>query len=329
MSDKEDPPLKLGSGQFVFEEVEGWAKLPEGWDLGEVPGIAVDSQNRVYALCRAENPVVIFDREGRYLSSWGKGFFKRPHMIFIGSDDSVYCVDDAGHRVHKFTSDGQLLMSLAPQNGVADTGYVNSDYKSIVRAGPPFNTPTDVAVSPDATILVSDGYGNARVHKFTSDGKLLLSWGAPGDGVSKFNLPHGVYVDPEGRVYVADRQNSRIQIFSLQGEFLDQWEEVWWPNSLCQDVQQNFYVAEIGGIFMFGHEASLEKPAARMTVRSPDGTIVSEWSAEDPYGKGRFFAPHSVALDSYGDIYVGEVTFSYSRHQAPSDAKVLRKYVRK
>ena len=320
--------MKLGSGQFLFEEAEGWAKLPEGWDLGEVPGIAVDSQDRVYAFCRADTPVVIFNREGRYLASWGRGLFTRPHMIYIGPDDSVYCVDDQGHRVHKFTPDGRLLMTVAPSDGVADTGYSNSDYRSIVRSGPPFNTPTDVALAPDGTIFVSDGYGNARVHKFTPDGELLLSWGDPGDGPSQFHLPHGVYVDHGGRVYIADRQNSRIQIFSPQGEFLNQWKEVWWPNTLCQDRQQNFCVAEIGGIFMFGGEARSDKPAARMTVRAADGTILSEWCDEDPYGKGRFFAPHSVAVDSHGDIYVGQVTLSYSNRQAPPGSKVLRKYVR-
>ena len=164
-------------------------------------------------------------------------------MIFIGPDDSVFCVDDNGHRVHKFTPEGKLLMTLAPSNGVADTGYNGTDHQSILRSGPPFNTPTDVALAPDGNLFVSDGYGNARVHKFSADGQLLLSWGDPGEGPSQFNQPHGVYVDPEGKVYVADRQNSRIQIFSPQGEFLDQWTEVWWPNALCQDRQQNFCVA--------------------------------------------------------------------------------------
>ena len=320
--------MKLGSGQLTFEEAEGWAKLPEGWDLGEVPGIAVDSKDRVYAFCRAENPVVIFGRDGRYLGSWGKGVFVRPHMIFIGPDDSVFCVDDNGHRVHKFTPEGKLLMTLAPSNDVADTGYNGTDHQSILRSGPPFNTPTDVALAPDGSLFVSDGYGNARVHKFSADGQLLLSWGDPGEGPSQFNQPHGVYVDPEGKVYVADRQNSRIQIFSPQGEFLDQWTEVWWPNALCQDRQQNFCVAEIGGIFMYGREARLDKPAARMTVRAADGSILAEWCEEDPYGTGRFFSPHSVAVDSHGDIYVGQVTYSYTKRQAPPGSKVLRKYVR-
>ena len=321
--------MKLGSGQFVFEEVEGWAKPPLECKLGEVPGIAVDSQDRVYAFCRAENPVVIFDRDGNYLNSWGQGFFTRPHMIFIAPDDSVYCVDDQGHRIKKFTPNGELLMTLQPQDGVPDTGYVPPDHLDVLRSGPPFNTPTDVALSPQGEIYVSDGYGNSRVHKFTNNGDLLLSWGEPGSQPSEFNLPHGVYVDPEGQVYIADRANCRIQIFSDQGTFISQWKEVWWPNSLCQDNERNFYVAEIGGIFMAGEKARLDEPGARMTIRSPEGEILSEWSEEDPYGEGRFFSPHSVALDSRGDIYVGQVTFSYTKGQAPPNAKVLTKYVRR
>ena len=107
--------MKVGSGKFVFEEAEGWAQLPKGWNLGEVPGVAVDSQDRLFAFCRSEHPVVIFDRNGRFLESWGDGMFVCPHMIFIGPDDSVYCVDAQGHRVKKFTPDGKLLMTLAPR----------------------------------------------------------------------------------------------------------------------------------------------------------------------------------------------------------------------
>ena len=320
--------VKLGSGKFIYEEVEGWAQLPPDWDLGEVPGIAVDSQDRVYAFCRSEHPVVVFERDGRFLGSWGEGMFVRPHMILIGPDDAVYCVDDEGHRVHKCTTDGKLLMTIAPQNGVAETGYVPPDWKTVQRGGPPFNRPTDVALSPEGDIYVSDGYGNARVHKFTAEGRLLRSWGEPGDQPGQFHQPHCVFVDRQGRVYVGDRQNQRIQIFSAEGEFLTQWNDIWWPDGICQDAEQNLYVGEVGGIFMFGQEARLDQRGARITVRDLEGNVQSEWGEEDPHGAGRFFAPHGVALDSRGDLYVGEVTFSYSHRQAPPDAKVLRKYAR-
>ena len=320
--------MKVGSGKFIYEEVEGWAQVPEGWKLGEVPGIAVDSQDRIFAFCRSPHPVVIFDRDGRFLGSWGEGMFNRPHMIFIGPDDCVYCVDDEGHRVTKFTPDGKVLMTIAPKNSPADTGYVPDNAGSVRRSGPPFNRPTDVALSPAGDLYVTDGYGNARVHKFTADGQLGFSWGEPGSEPGKFVQPHGICIDKRGRVYVADRQNKRIQIFSLNGEFLAQWPEVWWPDAMCVDPEENMYVAEVGGIFMQGDAAALDQPPARITVRNLEGNIQAEWGEKDPHGAGRFFAPHGIALDSRGDLYVGEVTFSYSHGQAPVGSKVLRKYRR-
>jgi len=321
-------PRKVGAGAFVYEELTDWSRLPAPYRLGEVAGVAVNSQDLVYLFCRTENPVVILDRNGRWQGTWGEGMFARPHLIFIGPDDSVYCVDDVGHRVKKFTPDGKLLLELKPLNGPADTGYVPGDSKSVVRAGPPFNRPTDVALSPTGEIYVTDGYGNARVHKYSRDGELLLSWGEPGAGPGQFEQIHGVCVDPRGRVYVADRKNTRIQIFSPEGAFEGEWKQVWWPCAMCLDPAGNMYVAEVGGTFMFGKEARLDQPAARITVRNPGGVVLAEWSAEDAGGVGRFFAPHDIAIDSHGDLYAGEVVHSYSYRQAPADAPVLRKFVR-
>ena len=283
--------MTFGHGQFQYEQLETWPKLPNGWSLGEVPGIAVDSQDRVFAFCRSEDPVVVFDRDGLLLGAWGRGMFERPHMIFIGPDDSVYCVDDVGHRVKKFTPNGELLLELAPLNGPADTGYVPGDSNLVVRSGPPFNRPTDVALSHAGEIYVADGYGNARVHKYSCDGTFLFSWGDPGSGPGQFRQVHGVCVAPDHLVYVADRQNTRIQIFSPEGEFLRQWPNVWWPCAMCLDSTANMYVAEVGGIFMFGQEPRLDQPCARITVRTLEGEIQTQWGVDDPLGNGRFFAP--------------------------------------
>ena len=313
----ETKKVYLRVGHHYLKTIGMYAALG-GRSFGWPVDVAWNSQGRLYVANRpAFLPrITILNFDEDYFGEFGgprdgDGKIGAPAAVAIDRSDAIYVSDQLNHCIINYDPEGKFIARW----GVYGSG--KGELKE----------PSGMALDDEDSLYVVDS-GNNRIQKFTSDGKLLLSWGAPGDGPSQFNIPHGVYVDSEGRVCVADRQNSRIQIFSSQGEFLDQWKEVWWPNSLCQDIQQNFYVAEIGGIFMFGHEARLEKPAARMTVRSPDGTIVSEWSAEDPYGKGRFFAPHSVALDSYGDIYVGEVTFSYSRHQAPSDAKVLRKYVR-
>ncbi len=184
--------MRLGSGQFVYEEVDGWGEVPEGWNVVEAPGVAVDSRDRVYVFCRSEHPVIVFDREGQFLRSWGEGMIKRAHDIIVGPDDSIYCVDDWGHAVHKFTPEGELLMSIETADNPADTGYIWDVQKEVLRAGRPFNYPTGIALSPDGALYVSDGYGNARVHHFTAEGDLLNSWGEPGTGAGQFVTPHNV-----------------------------------------------------------------------------------------------------------------------------------------
>src|SRR5262249_52037072 len=152
--------------------------------------------------------------DGAFLSSWGEGQFIRPHGITIGPDDSVWCTDDMDHTVRKFTSDGKPLLALGTSGKASDTGATSMDFRSIRRAGPPFHYPPNLALSPGGELYITDGYGNARVHRFSPDGRLLSSWGEPGSGPGQFHLPHGIAVDTEGIVYVADRENSRIQLFS-------------------------------------------------------------------------------------------------------------------
>ena len=135
----------------------------------------------------------------------------------------------------------------------------------------------------------------------------MFSWGGPGDGTGEFVTPHNVCVDRAGTVYVADRQNRRMQLFNPQGEFITQWDDIWWPCDMCFDDDDRMYVAEVGGIFMGAtKDPALDNPPARITVRDMLGRILSEWGMEDPLGAGRYFSPHNIAFDSRGDLYVGE-----------------------
>jgi DNA-binding beta-propeller fold protein YncE len=320
--------MRVGSGKFVFEEVKDWAQLPPGMKFGECPGVAVDSQDRVYVLSRSENPVTVFDRDGHYLGAWGQGTFRRPHHVLIGPDDSVYIVDDKGHTVYKFTTDGKLLMKIDKSDHPADTGYQPGVRGSVVRAGPPFNLPTGLALASDGSFYVSDGYGNARVHKFTADGKLLFSWGEPGTGAGEFDTPHGVCVDKEGQVYVSDRLNHRIQVFDPNGQYITAWTDVDWPDNMCIDAEGNAYVAEVGCIYLQTQGPDYNQPPARITVRDLKGRILTDWCEPDPYGKGQYYAPHGIALDSRGNLHVSEVSISYTHGAAPADWPVLRKYIR-
>lgn len=179
--------MVYGTGKHRYELIEGWAKCPDGWSFKDVCGISIDAMDRVYILSRSDRPVTVFDREGNFLTSWGEGLFKRAHGSCIGSDGSVYCTDDGNHTVTKFGPDGKVLLTLGNKDQPSDSGYVHKanmeeSLATIKKGSPPFNRPTGVALSCSGEIYVSDGYGNARIHKFTSDGILLFSWGEPGRG---------------------------------------------------------------------------------------------------------------------------------------------------
>src|SRR5262249_18362838 len=208
-------------------------------------------------------------------------------------------------------ADGRLLLTLGTPGPPSDTGIDGIDYRTIRRPGAPFHRPTNVALAADGSLYVSDGYGNARVHKFDRDGRLLFSWGEPGSGPGQFIIAHGVLVDATGRVFVADRFNERIQIFSPQGAYLGQWSGLRYPNNMCLDAGGTMFVAELGQIVQMidGEKKAVPTaPTGRITIRDRDGAILTAWGAPDPQGAGLFYAPHGLAIDSHGDLYVGGVS---------------------
>jgi len=304
----------LGNGKLKYVAVPGWPTLPAGWSFVEVVAIAVDSKDRAFVFCRGEHPVMIFERDGTFVGSWGEGMFTRPHGITIGPSDEVWCVDDMGHAVHKFSPDGKLLLSLGTPGQKSDTGIVGMDFRTITRPGPPFNMPTNLAIAPSGDLYVTDGYGNARVHKFSADGKLLFSWGSAGSGPGEFNLPHGIAIDRRGRVYVADRENSRIQIFTPEGKYLTQWTDTGRPMQICFDSAERAYVCDVGfgaGMFPFLPPVPPPLRGAFVSIFDLEGNLLSRWGgSEDPCAAGDFYAPHGICVDSQGGIYVGEVVMS-------------------
>src|SRR2546426_9132373 len=157
---------------------------------------------------------MVYEPGGRFIGSWGEGLFSmRTHGITIGPDDSVYCVDDAGHSVRKFTHDGKLLMALGGNDGQpSNSGYDGANLTTVARGAPPFNRPTNLAVAPNGDLYVSDGYGNARVHRFSVTGKLVASRGEPGTGPGEFMVPPGVRVDQSGDGFGCDRGRRRVPV---------------------------------------------------------------------------------------------------------------------
>ncbi len=329
-----DSPPIVGDGAFRYRAVAGWAQLPPGWNFVDAVGVATDSKGNVLVFNRGGHPVIVFDRDGRFLRSWGEGQFVRPHGITIGPDDAVYCVDDFDHTVHKYTLDGQRLFTLGTSGQRSDTGATTIDYRNIRRAAGPFNLPTNLALAPNGEMYISDGYGNARVHRFSPDGQWMASWGEPGAGPGQFHVPHGIAVDRHATVYVADRENSRLQLFSAAGEYVAEWTDVARPCQVFIDAADNVFVAELGyraGMFP-GNEPPPGSPTGgRASVFDSVGKLQARWGGGDnPCTPGDFFAPHDVWVDRFGDLYIGEVTYSAggNRGLVPADCPPLQKFIR-
>lgn len=318
---------------IAYEPVPGWGRLPADWSYVDVVGVATDRQDRVYVFNRGAHPMIIFDRSGELLGTWGEGLFNRPHGITIGPDDAIYCTDDRDHTVRKFTPEGKCLLTLGQSGRPSDTGIDGLDYRTIRQAAGPFNLPTNVALAANGDLFITDGYGNSRVHHFTPDGKLLSSWGSPGDRPGQFNLPHGIAIDRLGRIYVADRENSRVQRFTSQGEFIDQWTEMARPMQVLIDPHDHVFVAEVGfraGLFPW-QVPPANPPFASVSVWDLEGRLLGRIGNDgDPCAAGNFFAPHDVCLDSRGDMYVGEVMMAAggNRGLVPPTCHALQKFAR-
>jgi DNA-binding beta-propeller fold protein YncE len=310
--------------------VLGWERLPTGFTHPDVAAVAVNSRGEVYLFCRAEHPVLVYDRDGRFLRSWGEGQFSmRTHGITIGPDDSVYCVDDGGHSVRKFGPDGTLLRSIGPVGRPSDSGYDGKNLATITRGAEPYNRPTNLAVASSGDLYVSDGYGNARVHRFTRGGELVGSWGEPGSGPGEFRLPHGIAVHPDGRVYVCDRENDRIQIFDPEGAYLDEIVTVQRPTQIAFGPGL-MYVAELGwraGQRSFRNGSIAQDLPSRVSVLDESGRALARIGGTDPCAPGSFCAAHGIAVDQDGAVYVAEVTWTIgaSAGLVPQDCHTFQK----
>jgi len=313
--------VKMGGDKFTYEVLLDWAKLPEGWSFLEAVDVAVDGKDRVYVFSRGEHPLIVFDQEGNFLNSWGEGLFKRPHGITISPDGSLYCVDDGDHAVRKFTPEGKLLMTLGSPGKA-----------SPFQQGRPFNRPTKVAIDrATGDLFVGDGYGNSRVHKFSSEGRLLFSWGQPGSDPGEFNLVHSVGTDQEGQVYVADRENHRVQVFDSQGRYLTQWNNLHRPCGLhiANQGEPLCYVGELAPSLTINENFPNLGP--RISICNLQGQRLVRLGhlrgGEEPH---QFVAPHGLATDSQGNLYVAEVSWSFtgSRLNPPRELRSFRKLVR-
>jgi len=319
---------------FRYRVEAAWPQFPGDGPRGEAVGVACDARDRVFVFFRGPQPVRVYNRDGTFVTGWGEGLFVRPHGIFIGPDGTVYCTDDVDHTVRAFTPEGKLLLTLGTRGRPSDTGATSHDYRTIRRAGPPFCYPCNLALGPTGDLFVADGYGNARIHRFAADGRLLHSWGEPGSGPGQFHVPHGLAVDRDGTVYVADRENSRIQLFDADGTYRGQWTDVARPCQVYIDRDGWIFVAELGhraGRWPGTGPAAPGAPGGRVSIFDRAGRLQARWGGgENPSAPGDFCAPHDIWVDSQGSVYVAEVAVSAGvpAGLVPASCHTFQKFVR-
>jgi sugar lactone lactonase YvrE len=270
----------VGEGKYTYEVDKSWGRREGGVpELGVAQGVTGDSQDRVYIFQRSPTAeVLVFDRDGKLLNRWGEGSWVSPHGIWMSPQDELYMTDNPGHTVSHWTKDGKLLREWGTKGTPGAWGV-------------PFNRPTKAVRTPDGEMYVSDGYGNKHVHRFDKNGELIQSWGAEGTGPGEFSLVHDVVVDERNRVLICDRQNRRVQIFDRDGNFQSEWAD--WQNPMQIHIRD--------GIMYMAHAY------AEISIRTLDGELLSSWPWESTLTHDKEKSPHSIWVDSRGDIYVGEV----------------------
>lgn len=308
----------FGNGSFSYAFVKDWAKLPPGMSFVECPGVAVDSLDNIYVLTRGEHPVIVFDRNGNFLRSFGEGLFSnRTHGLFIAHDDSVLVADDGLHTIQKFSPQGQKLMEIGER-----------DHPAPKWSGQPFNRPTSASIMPsNGDVYISDGYGNSRIHVYSDQGEYKFSWGEPGIDAGQFIRPHNIAIDSDDQVYVVDREAHRIQVFDAKGNFVTMWNNIHRPDAMVL-WQDHIYVGELNGMQGVDDAPGL---GHRVGIYSLEGEMVCRFGAkEEGEGPGQFIAPHGIAVDSDGAIYVSEVSYTIrgSHMDPPRELRSLSKYER-
>ena len=311
----------VGSGDWTYEVVENWAKLPPGWSFKEIGAVGTDRNDNVFVFNRGEHPMMVFDREGKFLRSWGEGVFPRAHGLHMGPDDTVWLTDDGDHTVRQCTLDGKVLMTLGVPG--RPTPYMSQE---------PFHRCTHTALAPNGDIFVTDGYGNSCIHKFSPDGRLLKTWGSPGTDPGEFNIVHNIVCDADGWVYVADRENHRVQVFNCDGVYETQWNNLHRPCALFMTGGScpMCFVGECGSGMAVNR--LLPNIGPRISILDRNGKRVGRLGSLLPgMGPGEMQAPHGIAVDSRGDIYLGEVSWTnwptfYPDKPRPTEIRSLHKF---
>jgi outer membrane protein assembly factor BamB len=277
-----------------------WPQRPEGHDWGAVPGIAVDAKDQVYVFTRAAKAVQVYDANGKFLRAFSDSALTNAHHLKIDPEGNIWTTDVADHTVRKWSPEGKPLLTLGePKKAGRDQKH--------------FYMPTDMAIAADGDIYVSDGYGNARIVHFDKTGKYKNEWGTLGSKPGQFSVPHAITVDSKKNVYVADRNNARIQKFDPNGKLVDVWENIITPWGFCMLPNDEIWVCGSSPMQWRPEDGALGcPPKDQVFMRfNTQGKLLQLWTV--PKGIDGFERPgevnwvHCIAADSKGNLYVGDI----------------------
>jgi len=291
----------------MYELVPNWPQLPAGFVLGNPTGICVDSNQNIFVFHRADRvwplsnvmpetfisskTILQLDKEsGKIINSWGENLFIMPHGLRVDKQNNVWVTDVGLQQVFKFTHEGKLLIKI----GEAKVHGNDSTH---------FNMPTDIAIENDGSFYVSDGYGNSRVVKFSATGQYLFEWGTKGDKEGQFDIPHGITLDKNGNVYVADRENSRIQVFDPSGKFLKQYADKTFGNMCAvtiDPVTQKLFAVDDLNFMKLKHRGS------DAIIFDTNETVQNRFGRSGSYN-GPVCWYHDLAVDDAENIYMGDI----------------------
>jgi DNA-binding beta-propeller fold protein YncE len=308
----------------TYQVVDGWLDGAAGaGPLPDVADVAVGPDDNVYVLARGPGRIIVISPSGEVIRVIGAGTLSvRPHGVAIDPVGTIYCVEEQRHAVARFAPGGDFIGWLGsvdtPSATGADAGASDlaARLRTIKTSAGPFNLPTHALVSEDGELFVTDGYGNAAVHRMTAQGELIATWGSPGEGRGQFRVPHYDCFLGESRLAVCDRENGRVQVFSKSGV----WEQVWEsqrPSGIAVDRGRGLvFLSEMGvdeGSDLFARGQIKRSEPPMVTIWTADGEKIDEISSatDDPTDPGSFILPHGIAVDSLGDLYVAETTTTY------------------
>jgi peptidylamidoglycolate lyase len=293
------------SSAVTYELLKDWPQLPAGYLLSQVTGVGVNSKQHIFLFHRAGrewqepfadslisgNTILELDpTSGKLLDSWGANLFIMPHGLTVDNNDNIWVTDVALQQIFKFDSSGNLMMKLG-------------EYRVEGNDSLHFNRPTDIAVCRDGSFYVSDGYRNSRVVKFSADGHYLFEWGSKGSKPGQFDIPHAIDIDRQGNVYVADRENKRVQMFDSAGHFLQQWADPsinkLYAVTINKTTQQLMAVdyRVVFNLFVKGSD---------IIGFDKEGKVAGRFGRSGFYD-GPVSRYHDIAADKDGNLYVGDI----------------------